>query len=98
MADDWKPGDLALCVRGGINSRAGRVYTVDDVIRPGEIRFAPDLQCTLLWNELCLVFAELPIIGRNACGASRFRKINPLSDEEREQFAADLNTREPTNA
>lgn len=35
MSDDWQPGDLALCVRGATYTRAGRLYTVSEVLVGG---------------------------------------------------------------
>jgi hypothetical protein len=85
MADDWKPGDLALCVRSGRSAydptRPGGVYTVERTLLDGD-------------GVLCLALKNSPNKGPDYNGhiAARFRKIKPLTDEEREQFTADLNT------
>jgi hypothetical protein len=81
MTDDWKPGDLALCVCGGswtpsepFDPQPGAVLTVrafDNT--PGD----PGL-----W------FASLPSCESYAAWA--FRKINPLSIGEREEAMRDL--------
>lgn len=91
MSDDWKPGDLALCVNGVVNPewsdaahpQQGAVYTVTEVTRTAPANsmfprgmglFLAGLSCASLWG-----FA-----------AQRFRKINPLTDEERRQALEDL--------
>lgn len=97
MSDDWKPGDLALCVLGGparcfqgrlenthgTQTARGALYTVRKV---SPSPYLPD---------------ALGVFVDGIDGGwfpDRFRKIKPLTDEEREQFTANLNTREPANA
>jgi hypothetical protein len=99
MADDWKPGDLALCVRSGIIRRhrlsrkvvsrgvglkAGAIYSVESVVqrdRDGDlVLFLHEIDHSDGWGRL----------------ASRFRKINPLTDEERDEFIRELNVRKLT--
>lgn len=86
MADDWKPGDLALCVddsdhpddvQTGWNAIKGAIYTVSAVE---------------IWPcGTYLHLAEDPVpYDDSAWDAIRFRKIHPLTDEEREGFLADL--------
>ena len=71
MADDWQPGDLALCVRGGLSrfdpTRPGAVYTVSDIV-------FNDTD-----NEYGLAFNEVPTEGPDYYGfyTARFRKIRP---------------------
>lgn len=99
MADDWKPGDLALCVNnstmGGLNPHGreltvGRAYRVLAVTPPG------DWACE---ND----GVGLVIDGPRNSGPDgdwhecRFRKINPLTDEEREDALRELNPPVPHN-
>lgn len=84
--DDWQVGDLALCVALTIRNlapsrilRIGRVYTVTGV------RWSTREQC------VALSLAEAK--SRGLFGdwhAAVFRKINPLTEEERRSFLADL--------
>lgn len=96
MADDWQPGDLALCVKvdegHGARKyiRVGGVYTVT-AIAPfrdcfGEVGLSLDGIHPVATSEYLPFFA-----------ASRFRKINPLTDAEREEALRDLKApvREP---
>lgn len=86
--DDWQKGDLALCVKqdstGPRLLTVGAVYTVaglnEDWVSD------PDPQ-------LGLFLAEVVSRGPSWDGfdSRRFRKINPLTDEERDEFLADLN-------
>lgn len=89
--DVWQPGDLALCVRGGeIPSplgvvaspreypKAGRIYTVESV----GTYYSP-----VQGNDIFgLWLKDGPINGQKlktrVWAAYRFRKINPLSEEE----------------
>ncbi len=96
MADDWKPGDLALCVsRNPAYPPAvewGSLFMVQEVwqgvlnLNTGVLGKCFDLVGVTRWGDNC------------AYDPRRFRKIKPLTDEEREQFAADLNVREPVDA
>jgi hypothetical protein len=89
--DDWAPGDLALCVRrdgGGKRAlpftQVGATYTVTTVV------ISP------LWPAAGLGFESLPVKendeGVTAYDSRCFRKIHPLTDEERDEFLADLRT------
>lgn len=86
MSSDWQPGDLALCARAaGTPLKRGRLYTVAEVWIGGTVSHGFSHN----WEGVGLRFGfERSSV--NWC-ASRFRKINPLTDEEREQFTADLN-------
>ena len=87
MADDWKPGDLALCVAGGPQRakstaryypRAGAIYTVEAF---GLFRFRGE-------EALALWFADAPanVDGQRVWGAARFRKIEDhVPDTEDEE-------------
>ena len=82
MSDNWKPGDLALCVRGGRIStmlvplpeypKTGRIYTVSGV---DAILFASGKERPALW------FTDAP---RNTLdrvwAAHRFLKVTPPAD------------------
>lgn len=94
MSDDWKPGDLALCVNGQVGCEppleTGSVHTVAEVgwgiSEHGEY-------------QLILVLDGIPRIrwgGRywDAHDAWRFRKIKPLTDEERNEALQELRTPE----
>jgi hypothetical protein len=90
MADDWQAGDLALCVALDAAPTAltvGRIYTV------------ADLNLDWLDSEgLGLFLVEVSAgDGWDGFKADRFRKIRPLTDEERDEFTTDLRTpvREP---
>lgn len=89
MSDDWQPGDLALCVSEGVFSRAGAVYTVIDFVAGGGVKCHRCGERNWLTDTLLLV----GITPEGSCSggtASRFRKIKPLTDEEREHELADL--------
>lgn len=92
MADDWQIGDLALCVKNGqwydadggcehygIPIRSGMVLSVR---RVGQAIGHP---CKALWLE-----GVEDRVSPAGFGSIRFRKIRPLTDEEREAFEADL--------
>lgn len=68
---DWQVGDLALCVKGGVATVPGRIYTVT-VIASSSI-------------GLLLQFRELehrPTHSRDKSLAARFRKITPPAADE----------------
>lgn len=88
MADDWAPGDLALCVRAEAPLIAGGVYIVASVI----VAKPPYSDAGQI--GLFLTAVKLPSLS-GAANASRFRKIRPLTDEERDEFLADIKTPEP---
>lgn len=78
MSDDWKPGDLALCVRGGKDpssdipsAQPGRIYTVANVTNCGPFGIG-------------LGFRELPDSQDWAYGAEDFRKIRPHTPDEQD--------------
>jgi hypothetical protein len=89
MADDWQAGDLALCVAPEMDAKSGGVYTVADVFfDPGGWDTEPGVG---------LEFREIGAPGFDGYDAWRFRKIKPLTNEERDEFTADLRppVREP---
>lgn len=86
MADDWKPGDLALCVKrepwrndeGAIlqgGPQSGQAFVVEEAYISKRV------------GDLMLAFPDFP---REGFAAIYFRKIPPLTDEERDSFLADL--------
>lgn len=87
--DDWQVGDLALCVKRGawhdgfhifdIPVRAGMILTVRRVGR------AIGFPCSALWFE-----GVDDRVAPSGFGCIRFRKIRPLTDDERDSFLADL--------
>jgi hypothetical protein len=93
MSEDWQPGNLALCVQAGKVENCpqgwthlgnpglvlGRIYQVD--------RVGIGQQFEKKWNCHCLT---LGFTNRAAGLAARFRKINPLTDEQHRQALADL--------
>jgi hypothetical protein len=88
--DDWQVGDLALCVTiefpGLLPSRilkVGKVYAVTSV------RWSHGSQCTAIG------LAEARSRNRGDWHSALFRKIRPLSDDERDSFLADLDTNLP---
>lgn len=91
MADDWKPGDLALCVkeedggppapRGWLPAKGG-VYNVVEVLPSERGEGAPE-------RQLLLCLAECPDHKTHAYGAWCFRKIAPLDPREEDRFHAE---------
>lgn len=80
--DNWQVGDLALCVKGDAHIPCGAVHTVSEV---------------LLAARVGLRFYDFPISARINYSpatawwdARAFRKVRPLSDEERASFLADI--------
>ena len=87
MSDNWQPGDLALCVRKPkrVSIAVGGIYTVAAVSG-----FTDDL------GELGLRLVGVPLppdpFHYPFIAASRFRKINPLNEAERDAALRELNT------
>lgn len=81
--DDWAPGDLALCVNGEQN------WICEHPVRTGCVYTVATAFMTMCGVGLTLEEVEHPMA--KGYRASRFRKINPLTDEERDEFLADLN-------
>lgn len=85
MADDWQVGDLALCV-----ASHGWVHVDDQGHDKGFRPVGGGIYRVCTVHEagrLYLMFDEAPLCGFNAIC---FRKIKPLTDEERVAFEADL--------
>jgi hypothetical protein len=103
--ENWAPGDLALCVQNGVDlcpcgcgalNIGGACPPVGSMYRVTSVRcttasdiIAGDPECEETVLEL-----EHGFFG----GAYRFRKIHPLTDEERCQELADLPLREEVRA
>lgn len=89
MADDWQVGDLALCVRVGswldygIGPRSGSIHVVAYIYGLGDVDPIGDVKhpCYLEFDEWA---------PDNTFGCLNFRKIRPLTDEQRDSFMADL--------
>jgi len=95
MSDDWQPGDLALCVRGGYLygdsfgpfPKAGAVYTVAGKSKFASVSFllvegAPDnVDSHRNWGPLW--------------DAVRFRKIRPYKADEEDRETIRLLTGAP---
>lgn len=89
MSDDWKPGDLALCVDDKdydgeqMEVRHGAIYTVADLY---------DGYDEERDHVLVLILREVRPVDPEASGfeATCFRKINPLTPDERHEFLTDL--------
>ena len=81
MNDDWKVGDLALCVMDGCNTKAGQSFTVRVVAGVGlcdEYRSIPrGPQVTLIFREVAH-----PTNLRGKFTAARFIKITPPKADE----------------
>ena len=88
MADDWKAGDLALCVRAS--------DMADNPTSPGGIYQVERAYIHQDEGLLALDFVGVPNRGAYWYGNAfeRFRKINPLTDAEREEALRELNTPE----
>lgn len=91
--DDWQVGDLALCINeapcpifGSALRRRGRVYLVIEVKVLKD--YAGRDETGLRMDRDNPVHPTRNIIGYS--NAICFRKIRPLSDEERDSFVADL--------
>ena len=93
--DNWQPGDLALCVNtddrwwngalatAGRRFRSGAIYTVAAVL--------PRSSLGLVGLHLALKEDR----SGSTAAAWRFRKINPLTDEERRYAERELLTGKP---
>lgn len=85
MSDDWKPGDLALCVRSGTSIRAGFVGVVTRV------------EVTPIGTGLWLsgICSDALTGGYHAW---RFRKIRPHTPDEEDAETIRLLTGKPVRA
>jgi hypothetical protein len=89
VGDDWKPGDLALCVRGcpvGLDdTKPGAIYTV------GHVTSALDYSGRVLYLK------EAPHRGSGSRDY-RFRKIHPHTPDEQDAETIRLLNGVPTPA
>lgn len=95
MADDWQVGDLALCVDDGPIHCGFMNHDGSDAKRRGQIGLVASIRMIAACGcSKSLIFDD----GKTGL-AIRYRKIRPLSDEERDSFLADLDepvrTRQP---
>lgn len=77
---DWQPGDLALCVKSGVRTRAGAVYTVADLTPPGG--YSPADHSVNMTDVVSLRFREIDHPPRAWANSKRFRKVTPGADIE----------------
>lgn len=88
MSDDWKVGDLAVCIKSGLKTVEGRTYTVCQVIQPGDI--VDRARNNHGRCGLRFVGVEHPY--RCASDERNFRKIRPDEHEDCEpEFVTLLN-------
>lgn len=73
---DWQPGDLALCVQSGKETRKGCIYTVIRVTGPGEMAG----EYMNYENFDLLDFSEFGLGDMNGADARRFVKVTPGAD------------------
>lgn len=88
---EWQPGDLALCVRASSRNNVGRpgaAYVVEHVVHAGGTFNGRNVVASPAGDTVGLFFEKHGC--KNPAAASRFRKINPLTDEERRQALEDL--------
>lgn len=87
---DWQVGSIALCVKRGpwtIHGFNGPRYGEVHIVR--KVDFGGLLGCE---DGVRLYLERWPGgLPSNSWAAQRFRKINPLTDEERESFLRELN-------
>ena len=91
---DWQAGDLALCVNVSDRRWNGVLATAGSRFRKGAIYTVAGVHAVTYDGVpgLCLSLVE-DTPGRTAA-AWRFRKINPLTDAEREEALRELNAPE----
>lgn len=92
MTDDWKPGDLALCVNSdpvsgtvwvfGCDLKRGGIYTVSRVWQTtrGAVLTVNEVECTTISGGF---------------GVYRFRKINPHTPDAEDRETIELLNRKP---
>lgn len=88
MADDWKPGDLALAIKSGIYIQAGECHYVTEVVPVNDWLYGAVGPALIFANV-----TQAENIGKSARGGfwcGNFLKIPPLTDEERDEFLTDL--------
>lgn len=96
MSDDWKPGDLALCIKAGRLSRVGHIYEVAVALPKGE-------RCgcgqRLLLKGVCLLFVGRTAADDRGCqpwaSSTRFRKVTPREADEFDRETIRLLTGQP---
>ncbi|SLK03951.1 hypothetical protein [Novosphingobium mathurense] len=92
--DNWQPGDLALCVRNGFKMcRTGPIAPDALQIPVGSVQIVSGVFEAI--DEVYRAEGVLFLKFRGSASTKQydcrgFRKIHPLTDEERESFLADL--------
>lgn len=92
MADEWQPGDLALCVRNDPQGviRKGGIYTVE------KVRIGTEGRCNgVLGLKLAGVYAPGTTWGFYA--AFGFRKIRPHTPDEEDRETIRLLNGQPVS-
>lgn len=91
MADDWQPGDLALAIEanpdpaGNFHIYKGSFYNV--------MRVLPDAEGEVIDNadeDVFLALEEDPERFSRCWAAESFRKVPPLTEEEKREALRDL--------
>lgn len=99
MADDWQIGDLALCVALTLNLPGYGNLAPSKILRIGAIYTVNSLRWSVGHDCLALGLAEVKSKGPfGDWHAAAFRKIHPLTDEDRDSFMAELRTSQPIEA
>jgi hypothetical protein len=89
MADDWQVGDLAMLVTVGALNSSEWVCAKGEGMKPGMVFLVASVVRSSVWTALG--FDNFKSSWRDGeWDARSFRKIRPLSDEERASFMADL--------
>lgn len=96
---DWKPGDIALCIRGGIISPVS--YGKKELPETGKFYKVGSLGCFeyLMISEdgsigrsaaLHLAYGPLNLCGRSIWAEKRFIKVTPQEEDEFDKEVIDL--------
>ena len=83
--NDWKIGDLALCIKSGRVTRTGSIYTVSDMLlkQPGERLRNPDGSRRYLTSPVLLLRFEgvKPVRKNSWSNSDRFVKVTPEDED-----------------
>ena len=94
---DWQVGDLALCIKSGLQTRSGTLYTVREVFPAGTFIRRGDtdgVHYHFCADCVYLVFEGL-IHNKSLCDCRRFIKITPPEADEYDQEIIHLMTTTP---
>lgn len=89
MADDWKAGDLALCV--ALTLPPPRVLKPSTILRIGAVYTVNSVRWSV--HEQCVALGLDEVRSKSPLGdwhSAVFRRIRPLTDPERASFLIDL--------